>query len=269
MKLAVCEKDLPGCLRENLEWLSRNGFEGFQIWKGKLDGEGLSASDCLDVAGDLGLEVSAVGGGPNLVDPAVAVDSIAKFKSFLDLSVELGPKIVTAETKRKPRDLPEDEARRSTTETVTTICAYAEEVGAVLAIECAGACFVRDHEMWLELAERVGSPALKVNLDPANIMLAGKDAAEAVRALGPHIVHAHAKDVKRLEGDRGEKHEELRDVPAGEGLVDYPAWLAALKDAGYEGYLTIEMHSGTMDRRDDILAAASNLRSMLETGGRA
>jgi len=260
VKIGLCEKDLRGSLRENLEWIAEHGFKGFQIWKPRILGEGLTAKDVLRMAEDLGLEISAVGGGPNLVDPKVADETVDLFRGFLDLAVELGPRIVTAETKAKPEELSEEDAWKYTTETISKICEHAEDVGAVLAIEPSGPCFIRDYDMWLELYRAVGSECLKVNYDPANIVWAGRDPVEGVRALGEHIVHTHAKDISFL-GDV--EHEELHDVPAGQGLVDYPAYLAALKEVGYDGYLTVEMHAGERDRREDILRAAANLRFML------
>jgi sugar phosphate isomerase/epimerase len=192
MKLGICEKDLRGTLEETLNWISENGFSGFQIWKPKLDNEGISPSDFLAMAQDRGLEISAIGGGPNLVDPECAEDTISKFKKFIDLSVDLGPRIVTAESKKKPEGLSIDDAWASTVSTVSAICEYASEKDACLAIEAAGPCFITDHEMFIELKEKVSSSALKVNYDPANIAWADKDPAQGAQAVGSVIIHTHA-----------------------------------------------------------------------------
>lgn len=265
MKIGLCEKDLRGSLEENLSWMAENGFQGFQIWKQNMDKQGKKPQDVLNLSKELGLEISAIGGGPNLVDPKVKNESIDLFKSFLDLSVELGPKIVTAESKAKPDDLTDDDAWKSTVDTVSEICAYAETLGAALAIEAAGPCFIRDWEMYLELKEKVGSDALKVNYDPANIVWAEKDVVAGVQATGADFVHTHAKDVGRVIDDAlGSEKEKLMDVPAGEGLVNYETYLKALKDIDYNGFLTIEMHAGAEGRHDDILKAKSNISKILE-----
>ena len=266
MKIGLCEKDLRGTIRENLEWISSHGFSGFQIWKKKMDSEGLSPQDVLSIAGELGLEVSAVGGGPNLVDPACADESISLFKEFIDLSVELGPAIVTAETKRKPETLSDEEAWNSTVSTISAITQYAEEKGAYLAIEPAGPCFIRDHDMFLELREKVPSSALVLNYDPANIVWAGKDASEGVQKTGEYILHTHAKDIQKIEDSAQDTKEERHmDVPAGEGLVGYSEYLPVLNEAGYTGYLTIEMHAGEQARKDDILKSKENIEKILGT----
>lgn len=264
MKLGLCEKDLRGRLRDNLEWISRSGFEGFQIWKPRLEKEGLAPREVLAMAGELRLEVTAVGGGPNLVDPRAAERSVELFRGYLELSVELESRIVTAETKAKPEGLADKDAWESTVRAVSRICEHAEKVGAVLAIEPSGSCFIRDCEAWLNLAREVRSERLRVNYDPANIVLAGKEPVAGVRALGGHIVHTHAKDIALAGGEEGPG---ARDVPAGEGQVGYASYLAALAEAGYDGYLTVEMHAGETDRRDDILRSCANLREMLGGSG--
>ena len=146
MKLGVCPKDLMGTYANQLQWLADNGFDGFQTWKRDMDNSNVSASDVLKMAGDLGLEVSAVGGGPNLVNPKFSSASIDAFCTFLDLSVELGPCIVTAEDKGKPRDLSDEDGWVSCVKIISTICRHAESVGAVLAIEPAGPCLISDHD---------------------------------------------------------------------------------------------------------------------------
>ena len=201
---------------------------------------------------------------PNLVIPAQASDAVERFKGFLDLAMELGAGIVTAETKHRPPELPEGEAWTSVTRTVRAICREAEARGAMLAIEPAGPCFIRDTEMFLELKQRVGSAALKVNYDPANIVWAGRDPVAGVAAVGPDIVHTHAKDIGRIVRDAQDSAKErFMDVPAGEGRARIPEVLRALSAAGYRGFLTIEMHAGTTDRRADILKARNNLEALL------
>lgn len=262
----MCQKDLRGPLTETLEWISAQGFDGFQIWQRQIDTAGLRPSEVARIADELGLTVSAVGGGPNLVEPQNSTRAIEEFRGFLELSAELGCRIVTAESKAKPDDLPVQDAWASTAETVAAICDHAAEVGAVLAIECAAPCFIEHHHHWHQLADQVGSDRLKVNMDPANIAWSGRDPVEAVTSLADHIVHTHAKDIVFTdEGAANIGQPGVQDVPAGEGLVDYPHYLAELRTIGYDGFLTVEMHAGGGNNRERAAAAAQNLRSILET----
>jgi L-ribulose-5-phosphate 3-epimerase len=107
-------------------------------------------------------------------------------------------------------------------------------------------------------------------------MVIGEDAAEAVRAAAGLIVHTHAKDglmLKRCEpeelyrafaeGGMLRVDEFIREVPLGEGAVDFPRYLAALRAVGYDGFLTIEREVGERPE-EDIRRAIEFLQRMLQ-----
>ena len=116
------------------------------------------------------------------------------------------------------------------------------------------------------------SKGVSVNLDPANfVMVTGDDPVQAVYTLKDYIVHTHAKDGKRLHYVDPEilygmeESDMLQDpsfieLPLGEGDVDFPAYLKALNDIGYKGFLTIEREVGE-DPEGDIRKAVDFLRA--------
>lgn len=100
-----------------------------------------------------------------------------------------------------------------------------------------------------------------VNFDPANMLLYGMGApVAAVAKLAPWIRHVHAKDATPSPQPGVAWGNE---VPWGEGRVNAPAFLAALKKAGYAGALAVERESGT-DRVADIALAVRRLRAALK-----
>ena len=46
----------------------------------------------------------------------------------------------------------------------------------------------------------------------------------------------------------------FKEVAVGTGDVDFPAYIAALKKVGYDGYLTIERETGADPETDIVLA---------------
>ena len=95
-----------------------------------------------------------------------------------------------------------------------------------------------------------------VNLDPANIILYNKgNPVEAVKILAPWIRHVHVKDAcyTKVPGTWG------TEVVWGEGEVNAPAFLTALKEIGFGGYLAVEREAGN-DRAGEIALALSRLR---------
>jgi L-ribulose-5-phosphate 3-epimerase len=81
-----------------------------------------------------------------------------------------------------------------------------------------------------------------VNFDPGNMILYGSgDPIEAIRILDRHIRHVHVKDaIASPQPGIGWGS----PVPVGQGEVDWPEFLLALKEVGYTGPLAIEQESG-------------------------
>jgi len=90
------------------------------------------------------------------------------------------------------------------------------------------------------LIDHFDSPWLGVNFDPSHDVLKGNlDTAWLVRAWGKdRIRHVHLKDAA------GVQSEGLFLFPLiGEGRVDWPGMLTALREIGYEGWLSVEFES--------------------------
>ncbi len=109
--------------------------------------------------------------------------------------------------------------------------------------------------------DELDRPNAKVNFDPANMLLYDKgDPIEAIRILGPDIVHVHAKDAKvpTQAGAWGE------EVPLGQGQVGMAAFLDALAEVGYQGAVAIEREVGDQAARvRDVRAGAEVLRELI------
>ena len=78
---------------------------------------------------------------------------------------------------------------------------------------------------------------------------------EGVKILGKHIIHTHAKDAKVFP-DIGRK-----EVPLGEGWIDWPKYVENLRSVGYKGYFAIEREVGE-NPAADIKKAIDYLRTL-------
>ena len=107
-------------------------------------------------------------------------------------------------------------------------------------------------------------PNLKVNFDPANMLLYDKgDPLRAVEILGPDIRSVHVKDANRptTPGAWG------REVPLGQGQVNIPAFVRTLKKVGYRGPLCIEREVGDQEGRlRDIAHGVRVLQAAVASG---
>jgi sugar phosphate isomerase/epimerase len=110
----------------------------------------------------------------------------------------------------------------------------------------------------LEFIRRVDRPNLGVNFDPANFLLYGTDEPlAALDRLAPYVRGVHCKDAIRS----GVADRLGKEVPLGEGEVDFPGMLARLREIGFGIPLIIERESGP-DRVKDILAARDYLKRL-------
>ena len=130
----------------------------------------------------------------------------------------------------------------------------AERAGVVVAVEPEPGDGERDAPAARRLLDEVGSPALRIVLDAANLLpperLPGQARVlgEALELLGPDVVLAHAKDV-RPDGTV---------AAAGRGAVDYSAYVAGLRAAGFDGPLVLH---GLAE--DEVDAAVAHVRAAL------
>jgi sugar phosphate isomerase/epimerase len=111
--------------------------------------------------------------------------------------------------------------------------ALAEAAGVDLGIEPEQANIVTSAKDATRLIAEMGSRHLKIVLDPANLFEhATPDEARAIVAAAideaaGHTAMAHAKD----------RHGDGRFATAGQGIVDFPDFVARLKAAGFDGSL--------------------------------
>ena len=202
-----------------------------------------------------GLEVSAVCGdfGAAYFSQKDNEESVKLMMSIMDLAVDLGTNIVTTHIGQVPED-ENSEKYENIVRTIETLGKYGESTGVVFATETGP-------EMAIKLRgilEKANTKNAKVNLDPANfVMCAGQDPVEAVHILRDYIVHTHAKDgIKTYDGTNGER-------PLGQGGVPFIEYLSALKDEGFDGFLTIEREVGA-DPLADIKLAHDYLAECLK-----
>jgi L-ribulose-5-phosphate 3-epimerase len=105
----------------------------------------------------------------------------------------------------------------------------------------------------------VGRSNLKVNFDPANMILYGSgDPVQALGMLSEHVLSVHCKDghSPAQAGSLGE------ECALGDGEVDFPAFLKQLKSFGYKGALTIEREEPNLEQKNaDVRMAIERLKA--------
>jgi len=114
----------------------------------------------------------------------------------------------------------------------------------------------------LAFFEDAGRSNLKINFDPANMVLYGSgEPVEAFRLLRKHVVSCHGKD-----GDWPDpaKPGSLgTERPLGEGSVNIPKFMAALRETGFTGPVCVESGVHGEEQRWQALARAVRILESL------
>lgn len=202
---------------------------------------------------------------------------IQKTKEIIDLAADFGAPVVTTHIGVIPAD--KRHAPYEVMLSALTECGrYAKSRGVTLAIETGPE---KAAVLLAFLQDTQGG--VGVNLDPANfVMVTGQDAAEAVYLLKDYIVHTHAKDGIRLDKNQNPADvyhafalggvealnacKGFQEVPLGQGQVNWTEYLQALRDIGFDGFLTIERETGENPRRDMTLAAGFLRNALADMG---
>ncbi len=157
--------------------------------------------------------------------------------------------------------LPEvsDPHRRSFLDTLAKAGRMAEDAGITLAFETGQ----ERAELLRQTLDDLAAPNLKVNFDPANMLLYDMgDPIRSVEILGPDIRSVHLKDARRprTPGTWGE------EVPLGQGEVNMEAFLTALRKIHFQGPMMIEREAGDLESRiKDISAGVELIRDLVRT----
>jgi sugar phosphate isomerase/epimerase len=146
---------------------------------------------------------------------------------------------------------------------------YPEAVAAIR--ECAAYCRENGQKFNCETGQEtpitlvrairdVGLDNVGVNFDVANLILYGKgNPADAVDILGPYAQGMHAKD-----GLYPTDPKSLgKEVPIGQGRVDFPTIISKLKAIGYKYPITIEREIRGPQQEADLRAAKAYLEKLI------
>lgn len=187
-----------------------------------------------------------------------AQEEIEAIEAHLDLLAALGCKVtVFAEvtgsvhgergTKLSYRPRLWDDDWKRLGERMTEVAAHTLKFGVRLAYHHHMGTVVETEEEIDRLMASTG-PEVGLLLDTGHLTYAGGDPVAMARRYGSRIAHVHCKDVRRdvLERARADDSSFLAAVldgvftVPGDGAVDFPSVLAALRAHGYGGWLVVE-----------------------------
>lgn len=272
MKIGVMVESFRLGFKDGVKKASEVGAAGIQAYAtyGELAPENMTedkVKETLDIVKSNGLVFSALCGdfGHGFMNAEENKIYVEKSKRVLDLAKKLECNVVTTHIGTVPEE--ECETKEIMRKACRELAEYADSMDAAFAVETGP----ETGKTLGEFLDSLGAGGVRVNFDPANLVMCVDDRPEnALKYLGKYVVHTHAKDgimlKKKVEeaitiGEEAKEHKALLEMghkylelPLGEGDVNFDVYLPALAAAGFDGFLTIEREVGDSPEKDITLA---------------
>jgi sugar phosphate isomerase/epimerase len=181
--------------------------------------------------------------------------TVAHYKELIELTAEWGGETLIYLPGWQIYGTTRRQAWKWSREALTEIAETAGEHGVTLVIEPTphDTNMCESAEDAIELMEDVGSEAVKLMFDTFHVIYRREVITDYVYRMGENLRHIHVSDNDRL--------------PPGAGIGDFPAFVDALIDIGFDGYLTMEtgFHQRGISPDQDARVALEYLRPLVES----
>ncbi len=229
---------------------------------------------------DFGLAMPMMCFSPDFTQPELQkrVEELEKQKKAIDLTVQLGGKYCRTLSGQNRPGLNRKKAIQWCVEMIRESVAYAESCGITINIEnhykdgyWEYPEFALNTDVFLEIIGQIDSPFFGINFDPSNTIVAGEDPLELLQKIKKRVVSMHASDRYLKDGNLNDLRKLERDPiygyaktiqhgVIGKGLNDYDAIFRILKEAGFNGWISIE---DGMNGMDELRQSAEFLREKI------
>lgn len=181
---------------------------------------------------------------------------IEHVRKAMQLAFDLGARKVVLPGPKVPTEADSPRAQLLR-ESLLALGPYGDRIGTIAAFEVGyePADKLRDYLASFDTG------SLRLNYDPANLLVNGHDPLAGLAGLKGWIAHVHARDARAATVSRGSQ-----EVPLGAGDIDWMAITATLQVIEYDGYLAVERETGEQKLRD-VANGVKFLRRFTNPGG--
>lgn len=193
-------------------------------------------------------------------DPQREAKSLETMKQCIELAQDLGVRIIQLAGYDVYYEEKSPETRERFIKNLRKACDWAEQAQVMLAIEIMDDPFINSIEKFLAIEKEIDSPYLFVYPDTGNVSAWHNDIWSEFYLGHRSIAALHLKDTYAVtETSKGQ----FRDVPFGQGCVDWEYMFATLKKTNYQGPFLIEMWSENCETVEETRAAIKEAQAFL------
>jgi inosose dehydratase len=218
-----------GATEPALRDVAAAGYAGVELFDGNLIEYEGRPDELRHLLGEIGLQLVAVYSGANFIFGEILEEELWRIRRAAVLAAELDAEqlVVGGGAKRSTGTTDDDYTRLA--DALDRVAAIAEEHGLRASYHPHLSTIVETPEQ----LERVMSRSrIDFCPDTAHLAAAGGDPAELIRRYADRISYVHLKDFTA---------DPFAFLPLGQGELDVAAIGAELADAGYNGWITVEL----------------------------
>jgi sugar phosphate isomerase/epimerase len=261
MKFAICNEIFQGWkIADTLSFAAKAGYDAveiapFTIAKYVTDIPASERQSIRDAAGHAGIAISGIhwvlaqADGMYLTHPDLAVRGRTSkyFSDLVDFCADLGGKFIVVGSP-KQRNLMDGVAKEQAWDWATAVfrepVMQAEKRAVTICFEPlspAETNFINTAAEAIQFVQQLHTPHFKIILDVKAMSSESKPIPQIIRESWPHFAYFHAND-RNLKGP-------------GFGDVDFQPIAAALKEVGYDGFVSVEVFN--FDEGPEVIATRS------------
>lgn len=167
-------------------------------------------------------------------DPAYRRKRIEHTRACVELAAKLGAKNLSTEPGGPvPKGWSRKKAMDAFYRGLAQVEPLARKHHVKVLVEPEPGLLIETSEQFDEFIAAVDSPWIGLNCDLGHFEVVGERPQDVVRKFGRRIEHVHLEDIR----NRTHFH-----LPPGEGQINLRAVMDALKEIGYDGWVTIELY---------------------------
>lgn len=193
-------------------------------------------------------------------DPVIEAKSLELMKQCIELAQDLGVRTIQLAGYDVYYEEKSPETRARFIKNLRQSCDWAEQAQVMLSIEIMDDPFINSIEKYLAVEKEIDSPYLFVYPDTGNVSAWHNDLWSEFYNGHKSIAALHLKDTYAVtETSKGQ----FRDVPFGQGCVDWEEMFAVIKKTNYNGPFLIEMWSENCETVEETRVAIKEAQNFL------
>lgn len=242
-------------VEEAMRRIAKFGYDAVDLWAYSphlgpdLYDTKTKRSEIRNLAKSLSLEICALsvnGGGLGLhLNFSHCIEKIREttvkyYCDCVDLAVDVGVPLVNMISGHMVYGTNREQAWEWNRECMKNIAKYAGDKGINLALHTLTPSESRvlvTLDDALQMMREINLPNLKVMIDTADQNITDPNLCNAIRKAGKNLVYVHANDNSGV--GRGDVH-----LPPGRGTINWMMFIRTLKEIGYDGPVTVQVHTG-------------------------